>query len=116
MFKDVGGQLRNLFGGPSPTSRVDALGRLTLLLAPSIGDHLPDRYFTALAPCDRISAERYSGRRVSPRLAPWGNRRQADEQRIAMFESSGSGAESSALVTRVAVIPAVSRRGIKTAI
>jgi hypothetical protein len=50
LFKGVGGQLRNLFGGPSPTSRVDALGRLTLLLAPSIGDHLPDRYFTALAP------------------------------------------------------------------
>jgi hypothetical protein len=53
---------------------------------------------------------------VSPGLAPWGNRRQADEQRIAMFESSGSGAGSSALVTRAAVIPAVSRRGIKTAI
>jgi hypothetical protein len=49
-FKGVGGQLRNLFGGPSPTSRVDALGRLTLLLAPSIGHHLPDRCFTALTP------------------------------------------------------------------
>jgi hypothetical protein len=49
-FKGVGGQLRNLFGVPSLTSRVDALGRLTQLLAPSIGDHLPDRYFTALTP------------------------------------------------------------------
>ena len=49
-FNGVGGQLRNLFAGPPPTSRVDALGRLTLLLAPSIGDHLPDRYFTALTP------------------------------------------------------------------
>ncbi len=25
-------------------------GALTLLLAPSIGDHLPDRYYTALTP------------------------------------------------------------------
>ncbi|MGA9548101.1 MAG: hypothetical protein WBS14_10570 [Rhodomicrobium sp.] len=42
--------MRNLLGSPSPTSRVDALGRLTLLLAPSIGDHSPDRYYTALTP------------------------------------------------------------------
>jgi triacylglycerol lipase len=49
-FSAVADRLRNLFGSLSPTSRVDALGRLTLLLAPSIGDHLPDRYFTALTP------------------------------------------------------------------
>jgi hypothetical protein len=49
-FSGVANRLRNLMGSPSPTSRLDALGRLTLLLAPSIGDHLPDRYFTALTP------------------------------------------------------------------
>jgi triacylglycerol lipase len=49
-FSDVANRLRNLMGSPSPTSRFDALGRLTRLLAPSIGDHLPDRYFTALTP------------------------------------------------------------------
>ncbi|MBO0759065.1 MAG: lipase family protein [Bradyrhizobiaceae bacterium] len=49
-FNGVADRLRNLFGTPSATSRVDALGRLTLLLAPSIGDHLPDRYYTALTP------------------------------------------------------------------
>jgi hypothetical protein len=41
---------RNLFGSLSPTSRVDALGRLAPLLAPSIGNHLPDRCYTALTP------------------------------------------------------------------
>ena len=49
-FSGVADRLRNLLGSPSPTSRVDALGSLTLLLAPSIGDHLPDRYYTALTP------------------------------------------------------------------
>ncbi|MGA8770266.1 MAG: hypothetical protein WB610_07835 [Rhodomicrobium sp.] len=49
-FSGVADRLRNLLGSPSPTSRVDALGRLTLLLAPSIGDHSPDRYYTALTP------------------------------------------------------------------
>lgn len=49
-FNGVAVRLRDLFGTPSPTSRIDALGRLTLLLAPSIGDHLPDRYYTALTP------------------------------------------------------------------
>jgi triacylglycerol lipase len=48
VFIGVADRLRSLFGRLSPTSRVDAIGRLTLLLAPSIGDHLPDRYFTAL--------------------------------------------------------------------
>jgi hypothetical protein len=47
-FSGVAVRLRDLFGTPSPTSRTDALGKLTLLLAPSIGDHLPDRYYTAL--------------------------------------------------------------------
>jgi triacylglycerol lipase len=47
-FSGVAERLRNLFGPPSPTARVDALGTLTMLLAPSIGDHLPDRYYTAL--------------------------------------------------------------------
>jgi Lipase (class 3) len=50
VFSGVADRLRNLFGSPSPTSRVDAMGALTLLLAPSIGDHLPDRYYTALTP------------------------------------------------------------------
>jgi hypothetical protein len=49
-FSGVADRLQNLLGSLSPTSRVDALGRLTLLLAPSIGDHLPDRYYTALTP------------------------------------------------------------------
>jgi hypothetical protein len=49
-FRGVADRLRNLIGSPSPTSRIDALGALTLLLAPSIGDHLPDRYYTALTP------------------------------------------------------------------
>jgi Lipase (class 3) len=49
-FSGVAVRLRHLFGTPSPTSRGDALGKLTLLLAPSIGDHVPDRYYTALTP------------------------------------------------------------------
>jgi triacylglycerol lipase len=49
-FRGVADRLRNLIGSPSPTSRIDVLGTLTLLLAPSIGDHLPDRYYTALTP------------------------------------------------------------------
>lgn len=50
-FSGVAERLRALFSGPlSPTSRMDALGRLSGLLAPSIGDHLPDRYYTALTP------------------------------------------------------------------
>jgi triacylglycerol lipase len=49
LFSGIAGQLRDLFSGPlSPSSRMDALGRLTQLLSPSIGDHLPDRYYTAL--------------------------------------------------------------------
>jgi triacylglycerol lipase len=49
-FSGVAGRLRDLFGNLSPTARVDAIGRLSQLLAPSIGDHLPDRYLTALTP------------------------------------------------------------------
>lgn len=48
-FSGIAEQLRGLFSGPlSPTSRIDALGRLSQLLSPSIGDHLPDRYYTSL--------------------------------------------------------------------
>jgi triacylglycerol lipase len=47
-FGGLADRLRNLVGIPSPSARIDALGQLTQLLAPSIGDHLPDRYFTAL--------------------------------------------------------------------
>ena len=49
----VGGvldRLQNLFGTPSSTTRRDLLGMATALLSPSIGDHLPDRYYTALSP------------------------------------------------------------------
>jgi triacylglycerol lipase len=49
-FNGLADRLQHVFGTPSPTSRVDVLGRMTLLLAPSIGDHLPDRYYAALAP------------------------------------------------------------------
>jgi Lipase (class 3) len=49
LFSDVAERLRGLLPAPvSSTSRLDALGRLSQLLAPSIGDHLPDRYYTAL--------------------------------------------------------------------
>jgi triacylglycerol lipase len=47
-FSSVAERFRNLFGSPSQTARVDAVGKLSILLAPSIGDHLPDRYYTAL--------------------------------------------------------------------
>ncbi|GLH79174.1 hypothetical protein SSBR45G_40830 [Bradyrhizobium sp. SSBR45G] len=36
----------------SPSSRQDLLGRLSELLSPSLGDHLPDRYIAASAPPD----------------------------------------------------------------
>ena len=50
-FSGIAERLRGLFPGPlSPTSQLDALGRLSQLLAPSIGDHLPDRYYTSLTP------------------------------------------------------------------
>lgn len=53
-FSGIAERVRDLFGGPlSPTLRVDALGRLSQLLAPSIGDHLPDRYYNALRPALR---------------------------------------------------------------
>jgi hypothetical protein len=45
------GDCAGLLAGPlSPTLRIDTLGLLTQLLALSIGDHLPDRYFTAATP------------------------------------------------------------------
>jgi hypothetical protein len=48
-FSGIAEQLHNLFAGPlSPTSRIDALGRVSQLLSPSISDHLPDRYYTSL--------------------------------------------------------------------
>ncbi len=50
-FSGIAERVRDLFGGPlSPTLRLDALGQLSQLLAPSIGDHLPDRYYNALRP------------------------------------------------------------------
>jgi hypothetical protein len=50
-FTGIAEQMRDLLPAPlSLSSRPDALGRLTQLLAPSIGDHLPDRYYTALTP------------------------------------------------------------------
>jgi triacylglycerol lipase len=53
-FSGIAERVRDLFGGPlSPTLRVDALGQLSQLLAPSIGDHLPDRYYNALRPALR---------------------------------------------------------------
>ena len=48
-FTGIAERVRDLVAGPlSPTTRMDALGRLSQLLAPSIGDHLPDRYYNAL--------------------------------------------------------------------
>jgi hypothetical protein len=47
-FDGLAERLQGLLGFPSLTARPDMLGALTSLLAPSIGDHLPDRYFTAL--------------------------------------------------------------------
>jgi hypothetical protein len=50
-FSGIAVQLRGLFSGPlSLSSRTDALGVLSQLLSPSIGDHLPDRYYTSLTP------------------------------------------------------------------
>ena len=50
-FSGMAERLRGLFAGPlSLTSRIDVLGRLSQLLSPSIGDHLPDRYYTSLTP------------------------------------------------------------------
>lgn len=50
-FSGIAERLRGLFPAPlSLTSRPDLLGQLTEILAPSIGDHLPDRYYTALTP------------------------------------------------------------------
>jgi hypothetical protein len=49
-FSGVASQLQGLFANLSRTSRSDAIGILSELLIPSIGDHLPDRYFTALTP------------------------------------------------------------------
>ncbi|OAF02557.1 lipase [Bradyrhizobium centrolobii] len=43
-------QLINLFRGRSLNMRTDAVGNLSVLLPPGIGDHLPDRYLAALAP------------------------------------------------------------------
>lgn len=50
LFAGIGARLRNLLGPASVSSRGDAIGRLSELLAPSIGDHLPDRYCSALSP------------------------------------------------------------------
>jgi triacylglycerol lipase len=49
-FTGVAARLRSLVGSPSRASRFDTLGRITEVLAPSIGDHLPDRYCGALTP------------------------------------------------------------------
>jgi triacylglycerol lipase len=50
-FSGIAAQLRGLSSGPLSLSvRNDPLGILSQLLSPSIGDHLPDRYYTALMP------------------------------------------------------------------
>lgn len=49
-FRGLRERLSGLFGPASIASRADVLGRLSELLAPSIGDHLPDRYCAALTP------------------------------------------------------------------
>ena len=46
----LGAQLGNLFVGISENTRSDAVGNLSVLLPPGIGDHLPDRYCAALTP------------------------------------------------------------------
>lgn len=48
-FTGVLARLHDLVGDTSRSSRFDTLGRLTEVLAPSIGDHLPDRYYGALS-------------------------------------------------------------------
>lgn len=40
-------QLKSLFLGPSPSSRRDVIGKLSEFLIAGIGDHLPDRYYSA---------------------------------------------------------------------
>ena len=50
LFTGVAARLRTLAGSPSRASRLDTLGHLTEILTPSIGDHLPDRYYGALSP------------------------------------------------------------------
>jgi triacylglycerol lipase len=42
-------KLRRLLVGLSPSMRTDLVGQASQLLLPLIGDHLPDRYYTALA-------------------------------------------------------------------
>ena len=49
-FQGFRARLSGLFGPASIASRADVLGRLSQLLAPSIGDHLPDRYCAATTP------------------------------------------------------------------
>jgi len=41
-------KLQDLLVGLSPSARTDLLGQMSQLLLPFIGDHLPDRYCTAL--------------------------------------------------------------------
>jgi hypothetical protein len=47
-FAEIARQLSDLFIGFSPSQRMDLIGRLSELLVPGIGDHLPDRYYNAL--------------------------------------------------------------------
>jgi Lipase (class 3) len=47
-FSGIAERLRGFLGFWSTSSRTDPLGQLSQLLAPSIGDHLPDRYYNAL--------------------------------------------------------------------
>jgi hypothetical protein len=47
-FSGIDERLRGFLGFWSTSSRSDPLGQLSQLLAPSIGDHLPDRYYNAL--------------------------------------------------------------------
>jgi hypothetical protein len=47
-FSGIADRLRGLFGFGSTSLRTDPLGQLSQLLAPAIGDHLPDRYYNAL--------------------------------------------------------------------
>ncbi|WP_441238144.1 lipase family protein [Bradyrhizobium sp. 930_D9_N1_4] len=48
-FAGITQHLANLFIGFSPSRRMDLVGRLSQLLVPGIGDHLPDRYYDALS-------------------------------------------------------------------
>jgi triacylglycerol lipase len=47
-FAGLTQQLEDLVVGFSPSRRMDLIGRLSQLLLPGIGDHLPDRYYDAL--------------------------------------------------------------------